>query len=197
MIMDVTLRESERSNLFLRNMSVRVQVVYRSILLALLAAAFAIAADAPIPPVTVCEVLADLPAHEGKDIAVVGRFSFRSDGRWIGEQSCDGSAATNGAPGNGAAKAGTPPLLWLIEDGFNGPRPPDDFEFDVKVLNQKFAAVTKKTTLGKFRFGTPDYDRWAVVFGRVVARKGEAAQKAPADLVFRGDGVVVFLTTEK
>jgi hypothetical protein len=36
-----------------------------------------------------------------------------------------------------------------------------------------------------------------VVYGRVVSRKGDAAQKAPADLVFRGDGVVVFLTTER
>jgi hypothetical protein len=31
----------------------------------------------------------------------------------------------------------------------------------------------------------------------VVSRKGDAAKKAAADLVFRGDGVIVFLTTEK
>ncbi|MEO8593285.1 MAG: hypothetical protein ABI759_08185 [Candidatus Solibacter sp.] len=192
----------ERSNLFLREMLPRVQeiAVYRLLPIVLLAATFAVAADPTIPPLTVCEVLADLPAYEGKDVAVLGRFSFRRDGRWIGEQSCEApratdDARTNGAAANGAAKA--LPLLWLTEDGFNGPRPPDHFEFDVAVLNKKFAAMVKKTTLGKFRFGTPDYDRWAVVFGRVTARKGEAAQKAAGDLVFRGDGVIVFLTTDK
>ena len=153
-------------------------------MLALLATALAVAADPPIPTVTVCEVLADLPAHEGKDVAVLGRFSFRRDGRWIGEQSC--------GPNSPA-----PPLLWLAEDLEAGPKPPANFEFDSALLNKKFAALTKRTSLGKFRFGQPEYDRWAVVYGRVVARKGADAQKAPADLVFRGDGVIVFLTTER
>lgn len=168
-------------------MSIRVQgntAFGRSILLALTLAALAIAADSPIPPVTVCEVLADLPAHEGKDVAVLGRFSFRRDGRWIGEQACDSGALA-------------PSLLWLAEDANDGPKPPASFEFDVAVLNKKFIAMTRNTTLGKFKFGSPEYDRWAVIYGRVVARKGAAAQKAPADLVFRGNGVIVFLTTEK
>ncbi len=185
--MYVTDREFERSNLFLRNMLRRVpgnSAIGRCISLALFLAAFAIAADPPIPPVTVCEILADLPAHEGKDIAVLGRYSFRHEGRWIGEQSCDPASST-------------PPLLWLIEDSTDGPKPPVHIEFDAAVLNKKFAALTHHTSLGKFRFGTPEYDRWAVVYGRVVARKGDAAKKAPADLVFRGDGVIIFLTTEK
>jgi len=157
-------------------------VLQRSIFLALWAATFGVAADPPIPTVTVCEVLADLPAHEGKDVAVLGRFSFRRDGRWIGEQSCE---TANGAP----------PVLWLTEDSAAGPKPPANFEFDSQMLNKKFAAMVKKTTLGKFRFGTADYDRWAVVYGRVMARKDD--KKAAADLVFRGDGVIVFLTTER
>jgi hypothetical protein len=141
------------------------------------------AAD-PIVPVTVCEVLADPAAHEGKDIAVLGRYSFRKDGRWIGEQAC--SSASSAVP-----------LLWLSEDSTGGPKPPDDFELDAVALNRKFADLVKRTLLGKFRFGTPDYDRWAVVYGRVVLRKGNDAAKAPADLVFRGSGVVIFLTTER
>lgn len=184
--MDVTDREFERSNLFLRTMS-QVQgrtAIGRSVSLALLLAAFATAADPPIPPLTVCEVLADLPAHEGKELAVLGRFSFRREGRWIGEQSCE--------------PAGTvPPLLWLTEDPYDGPKPPADLAFDAAVLNKKFAGLIRHTSLGKFRFGDPEYDRWAVVWGRVVSRKGDAAKKAPADLVFRGDGVIVFLTTER
>lgn len=185
--MDVTDRELERSILFLRNMLLRVQgntAIGRCLSLALFLTACAMAADPTIPPVTVCEILADLPAHEGKDVAVLGRYSFRRDGRWMGEQACDPATSV-------------PPMLWLTEDSTSGPKPPVSFELDVAVLNKKFAALTRHTTLGKFRFGDPEYDRWAVVYGRVVPRKGDATHKAPADLVFRGNGVVIFLTTEK
>jgi hypothetical protein len=85
----------------------------------------------------------------------------------------------------------------LTEDEFTAPKPAGNLAFDAAVLNKKFAALARRTSLGKFRFGQPEYDRWAVVYGRVVSRKGDAAKKAPADLVFRGDGVIVFLTTEK
>jgi hypothetical protein len=36
-----------------------------------------------------------------------------------------------------------------------------------------------------------------VVYGRVEARKAEAARQAPANLVFRGSGVVVFLALQQ
>jgi hypothetical protein len=160
----------------------RLAMSLRSLLLVLLAVP-PLQAAGPMPPVTVCDVLAKLPAYEGKEVAVLGRYSFRKDGRWVSEQSCDGPAAT-------------PPVLWLVEDSGAGPRPPDDFELDAPALNRKFADMLKRTSLGKFRFGTADYDRWAVVYGKIVARKGNDAAKAPADLVFRGSGVVIFLTTE-
>ena len=60
----------------------------------------------------------------------------------------------------------------------------------------KLTEITRRTALGKFRFGTPGYDRWAVIYGRVEARKGEDAKKAPANLVIRGASVILFLTTE-
>ena len=160
-------------------------VLKRLICCALWLAAFASAADPPIAPVTVCEILTDLTAHEGKDYAVLGRYSFRRDGRWIGQDAC------------GTSKEAAPPMLWLNEDSSVAPKPPGDFELDGAVLNKKFAEMLKHTTLGKFRFGNPEYDRWAVVFGRVVAHKGDGTKKAPADLVFRGSGVVVFLTTDR
>jgi hypothetical protein len=148
----------------------------------LVLAAFAVASDPPtaIVPMTVCEVLTDLAAHEGKSVAVLGRYSFRRDGRWMGEESCGASAG----------------MLWLNEDA-SAPRPPGNFDIDTPVLNKKFAEMTKHTSLGKFRFGQPDYDRWAVVYGKIALRKGDDAKKAPAELLFRGSGVVMFLTTEK
>ncbi len=158
----------------------------RPLILCLLAIGTAISADPPIVPLSVCEVLRDLPAEEGKTLAVVGRYSFRGNGRWIGEQSCDPPLSS----------AESPAQLWLVEDAKDAPKPPGDFELDAPSLNKKFTEVRHHTTLGKFRFGTPDYDRWAVIYGRVEARKGDDAKKAPANLVFRGDGVIIFLNIE-
>jgi len=149
---------------------------------------FALAADPPLVPLGVCEILHDLPSYEGKTVAVVGRYSFRENGRWMGEQVCDA-----GSPGPG----GTSPLLWLVEDLNDGPKPPGDFELDAVALHRKLALIQQHTSLGKFRFGSPDYDRWAVIYGRVETRKAEAARQAPANLVFRGSGVVVFLAFQQ
>lgn len=144
------------------------------------ACASAVAEDAPIVPFTVCEVLHDLPSYDGKPEAVLGRYSFRHDGSWLSEQACE-------------APLPTPAALWLAEDPTDGPRPPDSFQLDAPALTRKLNEIRKHTSLGKFRFGSTDYDRWAVVFGRVENRKDAAAKKAGADLVFRGDGVVVFV----
>ena len=141
------------------------------------------AADAPLIPVSVCEVVRDLASEDGKSAAVLGRYSFRANGRWIAEQAC--SPATDALP-----------ELRLLEDLKDGPKPPGNFEIDGVELRKKFAEITRRTSLGKFRFGTADYDRWAVIYGRVEARKGEDAKKAPANLVIRGNGVIVFLTPE-
>ena len=161
---------------------------WRFAYLPVLLCAFALAADPPLVPLTVCEVLNDLASNEGKAVAVLGRYSFRENGRWMGAQVCD-----TGSPG----LRGTPPLLWLVEDSNDGPKPPGDFELDAVALNRKLAEMRQHTSLGKFRFGTPDYDRWAVIYGRVEARKAESAKQAPANLVFRGSGVVVFLALEQ
>lgn len=146
-------------------------------------AAAAPCAEAPVVPHTVCEILKNLPGFESGPVAALGRYSFREQGIWLGEQMCDAAAVS-------------PPLLWLVEDSKDGPKPPADFEIDGVALNQKFAEVQKHTSLGKFRFGSSDYDRWAVVYGKLEPRTGEQAKKAPANLVFRGDGVVIFLRPE-
>jgi hypothetical protein len=138
-------------------------------------------ADPPLVPMGVCEVLRDLGGMDAKNVAVVGRYSFRAGGRWLSEQVCDAPAAV-------------PPELWLVEDTREAPRLPDHFEIDNLALHKKLVEMERHTTLGKFRFGTPDYDRWAVIYGRVEQRKGDAAKTAPANLLFRGSGVVVFVS---
>jgi hypothetical protein len=151
--------------------------------LALLCAA-ALPADAPLEPLSVCEVLHDLPAHEGKRVTVFGRYSFRTTGRWLGEQAC-------------APPVDGPAQFSLVEDANGAPRPPADFEIDGAAVRHKFTDMVKRTSLGKFRFGTPDYDRWAVIYGRVEQRKGDDAKKALANLVIRGSGVIVYVSPEE
>jgi hypothetical protein len=140
-------------------------------------------AQAPLVPVTVCEVLADLGSHQGKDYAVVGRYSFREKGgRTLNEQAC-------------AAPTGGPLQLRLVETD-SGPKPPDSFEIDSYQLSKKFADIQTRTALGKFRFGTPDYDRWVVVYGRLEPPARTDATAAPS-LAYRGDGAIIFLTASR
>ena len=152
--------------------------------LAALACAAAATAQAPLEPLSVCEVLRNLASYDGKSVAVLGRYSYRTAGRWIGEQACSPAMAA-------------PPELWLLEDDKDAPRLPADFEIDGTQLHRKFPDLMKRTALGKFRFGTPDYDRWAVIYGRVEQRKGDDAKKAPANLVIRGDGVIVYVSPDE
>ena len=158
----------------------RVGPVLRALSIGIIGCAAALCADAPIVPLTVCEVVADLPAHEGKILAVIGRYSFRSDGRSMGEQTCD-------APGPA-------PTLWLVEDLKEGPKPPEPLNLDKAALKKKFADVQRRSTLVNFRFGTSDYDRWAVVYGRIERRTPDSTRKAPANLVFRGSSVIIVIT---
>ena len=155
----------------------------RALSIFLLGSAATFSADPPILPLGVCEVLRGLPALEGKNVAVIGRYSFRETGRWVGEQSC-------------APPVTVPPQLWLLEDSKGGPKPPENFELDGVALDRKFAELQRRAPLGKFRFGTSDYDRWAVIYGRVESRKGEDAKKSAANLIIRGDGVIIVLTPE-
>jgi hypothetical protein len=137
-------------------------------------------------PLTVCEVLRDLSAQTGKTVAVLGRYSYReSGGNWVSEETC--------GTGESGQPQGTSPELWMTVDR-NGPRLPDDYELDASALHKKLTEMQRHTTLAKFRFGTPDYDRWAVIWGRVEPRKGEEPRKAAADLRYRGEGVIYYIT---
>jgi hypothetical protein len=112
------------------------------------APAFAADGAPALQPVTVCEVLAHPDAYSGKPVLLVGRFSFREYGRFLSEKGC---------------------VLHVVLDAKNGPVPPAAFSVDTEATNRKLAAVRKSTALANFRFGSSDYDRWAMVYGRVAA----------------------------
>jgi len=141
---------------------------------------------APVTPLTVCEVLRDLHVQTGKTVAVLGRYSYReTGGSWVSEDSC--TPAVSGQP------AGAAPELWMTVDR-DGPRLPDDYELDAPDLHKKLIEMQRHTTLAKFRFGTPDYDRWAVIWGRIEPRKDNDPRKAAAELLYRGEGVIYYIT---
>jgi len=108
----------------------------------------ALAADAPavLQPVTVCEALAHPETYSGKAVLLLGRFSFRDYGRFLSQKGC---------------------ALHLTFDAKNGPVPPAAFSVDTGATDRKLAAVRKSTNLAVFRFGSSDYDRWALVYGRI------------------------------
>jgi len=157
-----------------------LSVILRLGFATLLASAVLSPADRGIVPLTVCEVMRDLPAHEGQTVAVVGRYSYRTNAHWLDQQGCQ--------PAPDLA-----PSLWLVENLNDGPKAPTVFQFDAAELDKRFLQVQQHTPLGRFRFGSTDYDRWAVVYGRVESRKGEDTTKFGANLIIRGNAMIIFL----
>lgn len=164
----------------------------RIVCFGLLLAAGVCGRDAPLQPVTVCEVLKDLSSYNGKTVVVVGRFSFRKTGRWLSEEACQPKVE------NPAAE---PTHLRLAYEPKSAPKLSPVFAIDEVSLKQKVKLVKLHTALKEFRFGSPDYDRWALVYGRVEARPAPASDPAtpasPAQLSYYGDGVILFLNDEE
>jgi hypothetical protein len=159
-------------------------------------------AEPSVQPVTVCEVMQNLSGYDGKVVAVVGRYSSRTTGRWLGEQKCGQKLVIGDQQ--------WPNALWLAYDPASAPQPPAVLAVDATVLAQKLRTVKLGTLLTKLRFGSSDYDNWAVVYGRVETRKDLVTVTAsgtrkngfgygassPARLVFHGDAVVIFLNED-
>ena len=173
-----------------------------AISLALLVSPLVAGGEPPLRPVTVCEVLQDLAAYDGKVIAVVGRFSYRQAGRWLGEQKCGRKFI--------AGDQEWPNSFWVVYDPVSAATPPAVLSVDAALLAQKLHAVKLTTSLSKLRFGSEDYDNWALVYGRVETRKDlvtvtpggtrkngfGVGESSPARLVCHGEAEVVFLNDD-
>jgi hypothetical protein len=180
------------------------QVLVRSLRLftGLLVCLAAMAADAPLLPVTVCELIGNPEQYDGKAVAVVGKFSFReSAGRYIGEASCRKKLLSGTAE--------WPSTFRVVFDPRGAPKPPDVFAVSSGLLNRKLEELKERTPMGKFRFGSLDYDRWAVVYGRLEFRRdlhtvtitpavGKTAglEPSPAQVICSGEAAVMFIPDE-
>ncbi len=161
-----------------------------------------IGAGPAVQPVTVCEVLQDLSAYDGKVVAVVGRFSYRQKGRWLGEQRCRQKLVIGDQE--------WPNALWVVYDPAAAAKPPAVLAVDAALLAQKLRAVKLGTSLTRFPFGSEDYDNWAVVYGRIETRKDLVTvtpagtrkngfgygESSPARMVCHGEAEVVFLNDD-
>lgn len=149
--------------------------------------AFVRAQPVSVEPITVCEAVKNLQKLAGKPFGIVGRLSFRSEGKWLSQDDC------KGAPGNGEAR------ITLLYDTAEAPRVKTGWEVRGSAMSEKLTLLRKATKLALFPFGTPDYDRWAVVYGSLRFREGTAsgdaaaAKKAEADLLYAGDGYVLII----
>lgn len=135
-------------------------------------------AEPPLDPTPVCQAARNWKDFDGQAVTLIGRYSFRQSGprqgRWLDQAACSGSEGFES--------------VRLVLDPGTAPRLAGQIALDERAIDAKLAVIREKTSLGKFRFGSADYDRWAVVFGRF-------RRTGPQDmeLVYRGDGAVFFL----
>jgi hypothetical protein len=115
-------------------------------------------AENPSPEVaSVCDVFRDLPAAGGKTVVAIGKLSFRQSGRTLSEGRCVVS------PGEKVYSA----VLEVAFDSKTAPRPDGPLSIPSANVYKKLGQVKRTTDLGRVRFGSPDYDRWAFIYGRV------------------------------
>ena len=88
-------------------------------------------------------------------------------------------------------------------DSKSAPQPPLVLEVDNTTVNQKLKRIREHTALHEFRFGSSDYDRWAVVYGRIES-DGEAPKRdaaaaenpSPPRVLIHGEGAIIFINDE-
>ena len=145
------------------------------------------AAEDSLPVVRVCEILRDLPSYNGKVVAVVGRFSYREEGKFLSEKKCD-SMKSEGHP--------DPAALLVVYDSKSAPKPARDLYFDRSLVDKELELIRRQTSLASFRFGSQDYDRWAVVYGRIEMNKDSAPRSKPLRSEFEPAAATIICTSK-
>jgi hypothetical protein len=91
-------------------------------------------------------------------------------------------------------------MLEVVFDPKTAPKPEGPLSVPAAPVYRKLALVKASTQLAKARFGSPDYDRWAFIYGRLEespppATLNNDGPKTPrrARLVTAGDVLVVFV----
>jgi hypothetical protein len=153
-------------------------VIFNVVLLGivLLAGSHAQPNPQPLKPVTVCEILMNQEKYNGTNVAAIGRSSQTSEGHWLMEDKCDRNYETNGFVWEN--------IIWVQCCSQPAPDPSSgSLLLDEAALIEKLAQLRKSTKLqmisrqsyrvtdGKSAGRVNIKDTWAVVYGRIDARK--------------------------
>jgi len=132
----------------------------------------ALVASEGITPITVCELLADPLAYNGKAVALLGRDDGAYDSSWLGADECGSKLISEGHVW---------PNLVARSATSSGPSPPMGLlVLDRDGLARKLALAKRTTSLGMTDGFVHDKDGWKlrqvrqswnVVFGRIEARE--------------------------
>jgi hypothetical protein len=124
-------------------------------------------------PITVCELLANPVAYDGKNVALLGRLDdSHFDGRWLSEDNCGSRLITdqhvwpNRVWIGGAESAPTPSTGILVVD-------PDALDRKLESVRRTTALKMEEVTFyGNNGLGTRLMKQnWAMIFGRIEARE--------------------------
>lgn len=132
-------------------------------------------------PITVCELLADPMAYDGKEVALLGKWKdSHFDGLWLSEDRCKSRLTTDGYE--------WPNEVWIAGDR-SAPAPPQGLlVLDPHALSEKLELVRGTTSLGLEEMAFVSKEgggarkvpqHWAVIFGRIEARKQLRAPNEP------------------
>ncbi len=151
-------------------------------------------------PLRACEVLQNMEQYANKTVLVLGRFSFRENGRFLGEKACTQEL-----------KRGDftwPSVMRVLFDSDAGPKAPEPLAIDAPAVYQLLSVLKQTTSLTRFRFGTSSYDRWALIYGKLQptpefsksvrpdTRAAKEFEPAPAQIVCRSNAMVIFLADQ-
>lgn len=141
-------------------------------------------------PVRVSEAVRELDKLSGKMVAIIGRFSFRETGRYLSERPCEGG------------QGGDERVIRVTFETAARSASITRVEFDGGAVRRELATVKRCNTLKKIRYGSTEYERWAMVYGRLEQpRKSEEAAPPPdkefpnvaASVFCGGDAAIVSL----
>ena len=153
---------------------------------------FVLGQPSDIPVVTVCEVMKELPAYNGKTIVVVGRFGSTDEGAWLSED-CTQQLVIKGHEWSNSIS-----LSDTVGSTQPPPSLPKAFRWNKNMLFKKLTQVKSTTVLRVY----PEFhysDKWLALYGRLETHVPLETldgfghlNGSPAQLISPQDGVYRF-----
>jgi len=154
----------------------QVKALFKATVVLLVSSFSLVAATVPVPILTVCDILQDLRAYNGRIVIVVGKASFTGEGTWL-TASCSHTLKTAGHTWPNVIATSRATSL----DDEPAPTIPPAFRWDDEMLRQKLATIVPATRLGGREY-------WMAVYGRLETRDPLPSVVAPDGSLAGGFG---------